>query len=647
MPSDPPSTNLPKNSIVAAEATTLRRRFYYDTLNPPIADLRQQLTALCRAWLQLTGCDWAWLWIKHQAPNAPESKWELTAVASLDLLPDAFQPPQLTPSNDNRSVAQCADFYQQPIYVDNINNWRHAGDSTTYEVVCKEWLSKKECHSFLSVPLSMPRMPHPISKDPVSDTAHLRAVVCVHFLSPPSQPLQSSDDYMLLGQVTARVLATAFADQQLTLLNELDLLATEFLTRRTRKPKESRQAYLNKVISLLRDHLAIDYISIFYRENDLNSVSCLATTGLRSQNGPIPSDEIGDAIYSSDECETGKVYSTGHAQYSPLGSNPPLHKFKYTELPENISEEAISWVLYPIKRAIRNAPKNDEEVLGVIRCVGSHSHLDHSILRNFDAIQVGILHFVCQRMAPVLETMAVHIQRERLIARVRHELEAPLTSIRNEVQQLLKDVETKTEPNPYTGNNIRLSADLALELAEALNLDAITVRPMKVLATMMEGDIVARVKATMTAYAREHNQMTLVFDNIKETFSQPLWCDRKLIEQALRNLITNAVKYGESGTTIRILGRSSNDGFLCIDVTNEGVGVNERDTIRIFDEEYRSPDTIDLAMGLGLGLPIGRTIMRKHSGDLLLTKRKDPTIFTMSFPAILTMVRPEGTKSFN
>ena len=92
--------------------------------------------------------------------------------------------------------------------------------------------------------------------------------------------------------------------------------------------------------------------------------------------------------------------------------------------------------------------------------------------------------------------------------------------------------------------------------------------------------------------------------------------DKTLLQQAIRALIENAVKYSEKGTNVYIKSEIS-DGIGRISVRDEAVGISEEDAKRVFDRFYR----VDLSRtkatgGTGLGLAIVKRIVEIHDGKI-------------------------------
>ena len=109
--------------------------------------------------------------------------------------------------------------------------------------------------------------------------------------------------------------------------------------------------------------------------------------------------------------------------------------------------------------------------------------------------------------------------------------------------------------------------------------------------------------------------------------------DETLLQQAIRALIENAVKYSEPHTNVYIKSFIK-DGFGRISIRDEGVGISDEDAKRIFDRFYR----VDLSRtkatgGTGLGLAIVKRIVEIHNGKIEIdSKMNEGTEISIVLP---------------
>lgn len=93
--------------------------------------------------------------------------------------------------------------------------------------------------------------------------------------------------------------------------------------------------------------------------------------------------------------------------------------------------------------------------------------------------------------------------------------------------------------------------------------------------------------------------------------------DVTLLQQAIRALIENAIKYSEENTNIYIESIIKNGKKGIVSIRDEGIGISEEDTKRIFDRFYRVDDSRTKATGgTGLGLAIVKRIVEIHKGEI-------------------------------
>ncbi len=120
--------------------------------------------------------------------------------------------------------------------------------------------------------------------------------------------------------------------------------------------------------------------------------------------------------------------------------------------------------------------------------------------------------------------------------------------------------------------------------------------------------------------------------NIGDGFS-PMNLDRDAIEQAVLNLLTNAMKYsGQSRQIDLCLSRESRSAL--IQVVDRGIGIPVKEQQRIFENFYRaqSPENRSIS-GTGLGLALVTHIATAHGGKVELSSRPgDGSTFSIRLP---------------
>jgi two-component system, OmpR family, sensor histidine kinase SenX3 len=112
--------------------------------------------------------------------------------------------------------------------------------------------------------------------------------------------------------------------------------------------------------------------------------------------------------------------------------------------------------------------------------------------------------------------------------------------------------------------------------------------------------------------------------------------DESQLVAALRNLISNAIKYSPAGTKVGIGAKRLNE-FIEIYVTDQGPGISEEDQHRVFERFYRvDPARSRETGGTGLGLAIVKHVCANHGGDCFVWSREgEGSTFTLRFPAYL------------
>jgi two-component system heavy metal sensor histidine kinase CusS len=108
--------------------------------------------------------------------------------------------------------------------------------------------------------------------------------------------------------------------------------------------------------------------------------------------------------------------------------------------------------------------------------------------------------------------------------------------------------------------------------------------------------------------------------------------DRLLVQRALTNLVSNAVRHAADGSVVRVDLQAGGPGAE-VAISNRGAEIPPEHLPRIFDRFYRVDSSrARTSGGAGLGLAIVRSIMEAHGGQVAVRSERGTTTFTLRFP---------------
>jgi signal transduction histidine kinase len=211
--------------------------------------------------------------------------------------------------------------------------------------------------------------------------------------------------------------------------------------------------------------------------------------------------------------------------------------------------------------------------------------------------------------------------KDRFIATVSHELRTPLSAVVGFADTLAESLEEFSEAE--IGEMVGLIAAQGHEVADLVDdlLTAeraasgnLTVNPTVI-------DIRAECELVVAGYKTEF------FVNIEG--DAEAWADKLRTRQIIRNLLTNASRYGGEAVRIEI---SERQGLVSIAVFDSGSGIRTLDAEHIFDPYFRSQKGESRTDSVGLGLAVARQLARIMGGDLEYQRREGWTCFELTLP---------------
>lgn len=115
--------------------------------------------------------------------------------------------------------------------------------------------------------------------------------------------------------------------------------------------------------------------------------------------------------------------------------------------------------------------------------------------------------------------------------------------------------------------------------------------------------------------------------NIKNDFN--IYCDFNWQVEALTNIVKNSIEHSFKDKNI-IINASDEKLYSKIEITNYGIGINDKDIKHIFDRFYKGENSNEDSFGIGLSL--SKTIIEKNNGKISVSsKENDKTTFTIKY----------------
>lgn len=204
--------------------------------------------------------------------------------------------------------------------------------------------------------------------------------------------------------------------------------------------------------------------------------------------------------------------------------------------------------------------------------------------------------------------------RRDFVANVSHELRTPITSIKGFVETLLDGaIEDPGDARRFLQIVVKQADRLNAILGDLLTLSRIEEEEKKASISLelspFEEPLGAAVQLCESKALEKNVRIEL--DCAPELLAR---MNAPLIEQAVANLVDNAIKYSEAGGTVRVTGRRVKDE-VTVQVRDEGCGIPAEHLSRLFERFYRVDKGRSRNLGgTGLGLSIVKHIAKVHGG---------------------------------
>ncbi|TCU41196.1 sensor histidine kinase [Rhizobium azibense] len=214
------------------------------------------------------------------------------------------------------------------------------------------------------------------------------------------------------------------------------------------------------------------------------------------------------------------------------------------------------------------------------------------------------------------QLLSLDSKRSQFLADASHELRTPLTILRGEAEVALRGRPGLAAFRDALNRIQVYAADMARLLEDLIDftrteIDDVTYDFETIEA---EGVVVAAVHESEILAQQRQMEVQL----LSKAPKQMIRADSRRLKQALMIGIDNAIKYADRGGRIDIdICRSGN--VLALTIRDHGCGIDPAELPFVFDRYYRGTNNASrAATGLGIGLPIAKTIVERHGGTITL-----------------------------
>ncbi|MCZ6820981.1 MAG: ATP-binding protein [Calditrichaeota bacterium] len=205
--------------------------------------------------------------------------------------------------------------------------------------------------------------------------------------------------------------------------------------------------------------------------------------------------------------------------------------------------------------------------------------------------------------------------KTELVSMVAHELRSPLTCISGFSELLLDNSVTRQQSEEYASIILKESSRLNDLINKFLDISKIEAGKSQLHKTPVDMKMLIQKVLDFNSQLADRKNISVEFLAPEEVLL--LDVDRDMMEQAILNLFSNAVKYSPEAAKVKVR-LSELDDQITIDVEDTGYGISEKSLPHIFGKFYRvtDNDAVQDTTGSGLGLPLVKEIVEIHGGKI-------------------------------
>jgi two-component system phosphate regulon sensor histidine kinase PhoR len=280
-------------------------------------------------------------------------------------------------------------------------------------------------------------------------------------------------------------------------------------------------------------------------------------------------------------------------------------------LGRNIQEVIRHTKLQSLIKKILSSKKTLEDEMIISDKTEINIQIHGTILKNAQSEIIGALVV----MNDVTRLRQLERVRRDFVANVSHEIRTPLTSIKGFAETLLDGaINNPVEAKNFIDIIAKQSNRLNAIIEDLLMLAGLEQEGDRLKTDFKEKNIRSVIESSLNVCLPLANKKNIEI-SVECKAGIKVKMNTVLIEQAMVNLIDNAIKYNPHGSKVNIIVKKNNSHELLIDVHDNGIGIDKKYLPRLFERFYRVDKSRSSSLGgTGLGLAIVKHIAQVHNG---------------------------------
>ena len=238
--------------------------------------------------------------------------------------------------------------------------------------------------------------------------------------------------------------------------------------------------------------------------------------------------------------------------------------------------------------------------------------------------------------------------KNNFISNVSHELRTPVTVLRSYIETLHSygddfNLETQKEFIGILNQEITRLNNMVNDILDFSRLESPNIKLEKTFCDL--GSIAEVVVSSLSIIAKEKN---ISFSMIFEPEVPKIYINADNIERAIKNLISNAIKYSHKNGKIKVRIELDKTGKnIIFAVEDNGIGIPQEHLPKVFDRFYRVENATHTIKGTGIGLHLVKVSIEKHhNGEVFVeSKEGEGSTFGFKLPILAPIQTNDNTKT--